>query len=258
MKLAINQPGRLLLLFFSCAVASACFHQRSPGVHTPVTEATPAPEFLPPGYVRSYVVFGERYYILGSSAGFAESGLASWYGPNFNGRPTATGETFDMHQMTAAHKSLPLPTMARVTNLANRRSIVVRVNDRGPFVDDRIIDLSYAAAVELDMIGPGTAPVEVVALNATAATAEATPTTLPDEEIVYIQVGAFAELQNALNLVTQLEQSGFSSVTTQEIILNGDTLYRVKIGPLGREVNRVDLLDRLKIIGQPYARLVTQ
>ncbi len=117
------------------------------------------------GNSMSYVVFGKRYYRLNSAQGFEKTGVASWYGRKFHGRLTASGEPYDMYAMTAAHKSLPLPTFARVTNLANNRSIIVRINDRGPFVDDRLIDLSYAAAAKLDMLAEGTAKVRVVALS---------------------------------------------------------------------------------------------
>jgi rare lipoprotein A len=134
--------------------------------------AVPRPELKSRiGNPDSYVVFGERYRVLDTSAGFVEEGIASWYGEPFHGRRTSSGETYDMHQLTAAHKHLPLPTYALVTNLENGRRIVVRVNDRGPFHGSRIIDLSYAAAKELDMIGPGTARVEVRALDPPASDA---------------------------------------------------------------------------------------
>jgi rare lipoprotein A len=112
-----------------------------------------------------YDVFGKRYYVLSSSVGYWERGVASWYGPGFHKVRTSTGEPYDMYGMTAAHKTLPLPAYVRVTNLQNGRSIVVRVNDRGPFVGNRIIDLSYTAAAKLDMLRNGTALVEVRALD---------------------------------------------------------------------------------------------
>ncbi len=112
-----------------------------------------------------YEVDGHRYTVLGSSVGYVERGVASWYGTEFHGLRTATGEPYDMFAMTAAHKTLPLPCYARVTNLANGRSIVVRINDRGPFVSNRVIDLSYAAAAKLDMIGSGTAFVQIETLT---------------------------------------------------------------------------------------------
>jgi rare lipoprotein A len=112
-----------------------------------------------------YTVFGKRYYVLSSSAAYVERGVASWYGPGFHKVRTSTGEQYDMYGMTAAHKTLPLPAYVSVTNLQNGRSVVVRVNDRGPFVGNRIIDLSYTAASRLDMLRNGTAMVEVRALD---------------------------------------------------------------------------------------------
>lgn len=117
------------------------------------------------GNPKSYVVFGKRYYTLPFSKGYVEQGIASWYGTKFHGRRTSSGETYDMYAMTAAHKTLPLPTYARVTNKKNGRSIIVRINDRGPFHDNRIIDLSYAAATRLGIVTMGTGLVEVRAID---------------------------------------------------------------------------------------------
>ncbi len=117
------------------------------------------------GNPETYVVDGVTYRVMDTSAGYREEGIASWYGGYFNGRRTSSGDIYDMYLMTAAHTSLPLPTYVRVTNLGNGRSVILRVNDRGPFVDDRIIDLSFAAATKLGMAEMGTARVEVVALD---------------------------------------------------------------------------------------------
>ena len=131
-----------------------------------IPEAVPRPEFKSrSGNPETYVIEGVTYRVLDTSAGYREEGIASWYGGYFHGRRTSSGDIYDMYQMTAAHKSLPLPTYVRVTNLDNGRSVVLRVNDRGPFVEDRIIDLSYAAATRLGMAAQGTAQVEVVALD---------------------------------------------------------------------------------------------
>jgi rare lipoprotein A len=132
-----------------------------------------------------YDVFGKRYYVLSSSVGYWERGVASWYGPGFHKERTSTGEPYDMYGMTAAHKTLPLPAYVRVTNLQNGRSVVVRVNDRGPFVGNRIIDLSYTAAAKLDMLRNGTAMVEVRAIDPSVpplppvVTASTTPAAAP-------------------------------------------------------------------------------
>jgi len=117
------------------------------------------------GNMESYVVRGQRYYTLDSNDGYSARGLASWYGPNFHGRTTSNGEIYDMYQMTAAHKTLPLPTYARVTHIDNGKSVIVKINDRGPFSGDRIIDMSFASALELGMVNDGTAMVEIRALT---------------------------------------------------------------------------------------------
>ena len=117
------------------------------------------------GNPKSYVVFGKRYYVKDSAKGYVEQGIASWYGTKFHGRRTSSGETYDMYAMTAAHKTLPLPTYARVTNLENGRSVMVKVNDRGPFHQNRIIDLSYSAATRLGIVKTGTGRVEVEAID---------------------------------------------------------------------------------------------
>ncbi len=131
-----------------------------------IPEAVPRQEFKTlSGNPETYVIDGVTYRVMDTSDGYHEEGVASWYGGYFHGRRTSSGDVYDMYQMTAAHKSLPLPTYVRVTNLENGRSVVLRVNDRGPFVEGRIIDLSYAAATRLGMADQGTARVEVVALD---------------------------------------------------------------------------------------------
>ena len=139
---------------------------REPSVAPPRSAPPPANPRSDAG--RSYEVFGRRYRILDSAEGYRETGIASWYGEAFHGRPTASGETYDMYALSAAHRTLPLHTWVEVTNLDNRRRILLRVNDRGPFADtgQRILDLSYGAARELGVVGPGLARVEVRALSA--------------------------------------------------------------------------------------------
>lgn len=136
-----------------------------PSSATAVVPRTEAPSRS--GNMAEYEQNGRRYYVLDSSRGYAERGVASWYGERFHGRPTSSGEPYDMHALTAAHRTLPIPTYVRVTNLANGRSLVVRVNDRGPFSDpdNRLIDLSYAAAQQLDVVRDGTASVRIEAIE---------------------------------------------------------------------------------------------
>ena len=187
--------GRVLALPLGLAVAvglTACFSappRPAPTVPTAPVTPPPKPDSIPEviprieprarsGNPPFYDVFGKRYYVLSSSVGYRERGVASWYGPGFHNVRTSIGEPYDMYGMTAAHKTLPLPAYVRVTNLQNGRSVVVRVNDRGPFVGNRIIDLSYSAAAKLDMLRNGTAMVEVRTIDPSAPpaiTASATP-----------------------------------------------------------------------------------
>jgi rare lipoprotein A len=225
------------------------------------------------GNPTDYVVFGKRYQVMPTSSGYVERGIASWYGTKFHGARTSSGETYDMYAMTAAHKSLPLPTYARVTNLDNGRSVVVKINDRGPFVGNRIIDLSYTAAAKLGIIAAGTGRVEVRALDprqpepgpslieaertpaapvATLAAADSVPIVLPPAAAtadgsprrgpaMYLQVGAFASRDNAEQLRAKLSQVEIPGIQISEGLSNQRPVYRVRIGPLANldEADRV-------------------
>jgi rare lipoprotein A len=250
----------------------------------PVPPAPPAappavPDAAPRAEPRSrhgnppfYDVFGKRYYVLSSSAAYVERGVASWYGPGFHKVRTSTGEQYDMYGMTAAHKTLPLPAYVRVTNLQNGRSVVVRVNDRGPFVGNRIIDLSYTAASRLDMLRNGTAMVEVRALDSPPATPDpgatllsAAPTspsgqagaaasagtasagaatsgagtvepgsapTSAGRTVLFVQAGAFADPANAERLAAKLRGGGYGKIFVRDDLIAGRKMYRVRIGPV--------------------------
>lgn len=173
---------------------------------------------------KSYVVNGERYYPLPDAEGFVEFGKASWYGEPFHGRRTSSGEIYDMHRITAAHKTLPLHTVVKVTNLSNGKQIILPVNDRGPFIRGRVIDLSYAAAREIDMIGPGVTDVSVVALG---------------KEVGRIQ-----------------EKDGTRPLVESQDFQNGE--FTVQVGSFENRENAVRLADRLKVVYKevniiPYA-----
>lgn len=187
----------------------------------------------------SYVVLGRRYHVMNSSHGYTERGIASWYGKKFHGRRTSSGETYNMHSMTAAHKSLPLPSYVRVRNLENGRSVIVKVNDRGPFHDNRIIDMSYAAASKLGMMATGTALVEVKAISTDSdrQMAAAQPRESPVKKTAsinkfFIQCGAFSELDNAKRLRERLQDIKIDPAHVSKVIVDGRTLFRVRIGPL--------------------------
>ena len=198
-----------------------------------------------------YEVSGRRYVVLESSAGYVEQGVASWYGPDFHGKRTATGETYDMHAMTGAHPTLPLPAWVRVTNLENGRSVEVRLNDRGPFSKNRIIDLSRAAAERLEMIGTGTAMVEVRSLSS----AGAAPAP-PSADRFYAQAGAFAEEDNALRLAARLREAGVAGVSVSEARVDDRRLFRVRAGPVASVAEFDLLIEQLRAAGAESPRLV--
>ena len=213
----------------------------------------------------SYVVFGKRYYVMDSSKGYVEEGIASWYGTKFHGRKTSSQETYDMYAMTAAHKSLPLPTYALVTNKENGRSIIVRINDRGPFHGNRIIDLSYAAATKLGIVAKGTGLVEVRAIDprtrkvasrsgssntakqidvidvASLNKIEQSSKNSIDKDVdIYVQVGAFRSRENATKLRSQFASLNVGDVSVRGYSLQNEPIYKVLIGPL----DNVDQADR--------------
>lgn len=196
-----------------------------------------------------YEVGGQRYVVLPSAVGYVEQGVASWYGPDFHGGRTATGETYDMHAMTGAHPTLPLPTWVRVTNLVNGKSVVVRLNDRGPFARGRIIDLSHAAAAALDMVGAGTARVEVQSL----ATGSTTPPAAP--AAYYAQAGAFGRRENAEALAGRLRAAGIEGVTVVESAASGSALFRVRAGPAASLPDFDRLVERMLAAGAEAVRL---
>ena len=226
-----------------------------------------------------YEVFGKRYYVMAKSDGWVERGTASWYGPGFHAASTSLGEPYDMYAMTAAHKTLPIPAFAEVTNLRNGRKVVVRINDRGPFVGDRIIDLSYTAAARLDMLREGTAPVEVRVITPgrdeagsaeprvlpTAATTMApspppvkvvnAPTTCCS--VMFIQAGVFADHENARRRVEVLLAAGIELASLDEIVRPDRSLHRVRIGPFA-SVEEFDLnLAQIRALGITDARLLS-
>ena len=209
---------------------------------------------------RPYKVFGKTYYPATAREHHRERGVASWYGKKFHGRKTSSGEVYDMYAMTAAHRTLLLPSYIRVQNLENGRSVIVRVNDRGPFLHNRIIDLSYAAAAKLGILSTGTGIVEIetvypeVVADAVSELEELSQTTATDDNQVgqqmtpmysslYLQVGAFANLENALLLRGRLEQAQIKPVRIDSGINNERLLYRVRVGPLV-DIEESDLVTK--------------
>jgi rare lipoprotein A len=199
-----------------------------------------------------YEVMGQRYTLLPESRGYLERGVASWYGPDFHGVNTSTGEPYDMYSMTAAHKTLPLPAYARVTNLRNGRSVVVRINDRGPFKANRIIDLSYAAALRLDMVRDGTTMVEVRVLEP-----EGVAPPPPKAAAIYAQAGAFSQEPNAVALRDRLTGLGVPNAFVRRDDVGGRPIWRVRIGPIADVAQYDALVARLRGLGLADVRLAS-
>jgi rare lipoprotein A len=265
----------LLVLFAGCAVVGSRAPSGGPSQPLPAAPApapptaapTPAdiaaiPDAVPRFEARSrsgnppfYTVLGRRYELLATPKGYVERGVASWYGPGFHGGGTSMGEPYDMYAMTAAHKTLPIPCYARITNLANGRSVVVRINDRGPFVANRLIDLSYTAAAKLDMLRAGTAMVEVRVVTPDDPQSEAlTRSTETPPPTLYVQAGAFAVAANATGLQQRLQQAGLTSAVVL-LPQPGHHLYRVRVGPVSSVADFDALAAKLATLGVPDARL---
>lgn len=214
----------------------------------------------PYGNPSSYTVLGRRYHVRDSAAGYVEEGTASWYGSKFHGRRTSSGESYDMYRMTAAHRTLPLPSYARVTHLDNGRSVVVRINDRGPFHEDRLIDLSYAAATRLGVVETGTAPVRVEVIGPDADTAGAARDAgAPVSGPAYIQVGAFGRFANAQEMRARVQGADIRGVRVERgETAAGERVYRVRIGPLEDDAEREAVLGKLDRAGIRAARIVDE
>ena len=213
----------IIVLFLMGLLASCSSHDR----HVYRTGSSPKAGQKP------YTIYGERYEPLSSHEGFVQSGIASWYGSDFHGKTTSNGESYDMYAMTAAHKTLPLGVYVKVRNRDNGREAVVRINDRGPFVTGRIIDLSYLAARLIDIVGSGTAPVKIEALGyrdetVKGRTAYKAPVSY-DRGSFGIQVGAFGNPENARRMADRVKQRyGVSSI--REAVVKGTLYYRVRAG----------------------------
>ncbi len=203
------------------------------------------------GNPSSYEVFGKTYYVMDSAVGFQQKGIASWYGTKFHGRRTSSGEEYDMYAMTAAHKSLPIPVYVEVTNLDNNRKAIVRVNDRGPFVAGRIIDLSYAAATRLGFARAGTANVSIRVVMSESDINYHRSKAIIESPVVeggrlYVQIAAFASKDNALSHLGKLQNEGFRDVRLHTVSNKGKALYRVRIGPLPSEHVAKNVVTELK------------
>ena len=222
---------------------------RLPSQHQ-LKDAVPREEPKSRGGNKHYNVRGVDYKVLDDAQGFKQSGKASWYGEKFHGHLTSNGEIYDMYAMSAAHKTLPLPSYVKVTNIANNKSVVVRVNDRGPFHRGRIIDLSYSAAYKIGMLKAGTADVEIEVLTPWLTpkpqkNIASTNTTKP----YYIQVFATSSMNKAKTTVAKLSQS----INHEISYPYRDGVFRIFVGPLNKNTDKNSLLSQIKSMGYTSA-----
>jgi rare lipoprotein A len=230
-------------------------------------EPTPKPEQIARyGNKSPYTVLGKSYYVLDTSDDYSEQGIASWYGQKFNGRKTSSGEIYSICEFTAAHKTLPLPSYVRVTNTRNGKSVVVRVNDRGPFHAGRIIDLSFVAAVRIGLDKTGTAPVKVELIRAGNSSnnraenysddkPDSPPENMADE--VSLQFGSFSEKDNAKRLQDRLEAADIDNIKLDKAEVQGQSVWRVQLHALKNE-RLPEILEKIRQLGLPKPKLISQ
>ena len=235
----------------------AYYKDDGPGENPPanlasIPDAVPRKE-APHRYAnRPYTVFGVGYAPIATAQGYKERGIASWYGKKFHGQKTSSGEVYDMYGMTAAHKTLPIPSYVRVTSVANGKSVIVRINDRGPFHADRIIDLSYAAAFKLGYVSAGSARVDVetVATEEPAKADNSGPANRSEKKpaaapAVYVQVGAFSQQQNAEDFRARVARQ-LAWLTDSVQVLSIGNLWRLHVGPYGTSEAARSIADRIE------------
>lgn len=277
-NIAIIKPATLLIIASLLLTACGSLPQSRYSIaqdsapsksidHTRVANAVPRVEPRSKyGNPKSYVVQGKRYTVRKTARGFVQTGRASWYGTKFHGHRTSSGETYDMYAMTAAHKTLPIPSYVEVHNLDNKRKIIVRVNDRGPFAAGRIIDLSYVAAKKLGITVAGTGRVEIRVIDPTksAQSVSTSPVTRPTNAAntttgqLYLQVGAFTNHDNASQLLNRLVSATQRNISINRKKMGNYSVYRVRIGPLSSEAAALKLQAKLSPLGVDASHIVVE
>jgi rare lipoprotein A len=222
-----------------------------------VIEPSPRPDpILAAGNTSPYVVHRKEYKVMERSDGYRERGRASWYGLKFHGRPTANGEIYDAYAATAAHRTLPIPCYVRVTNLENGNNMVVRVNDRGPFHSERIIDLSYGAAVKLGFAEAGTAAVEIEVMSVDGVVDRRGEPGFSSAAYRYVQVGSFGNAGAARSLSRQLHEQLQAPVVVAQLQMGSKTWHRVRVGPIEDQDRLLGLQLELEEMGYENARMM--
>lgn len=220
-----------------------------------VPNATPKYEPYSRRGNKPYTVYGESYNVMNTGQGFSEMGRASWYGEKFHGYETSNGEPYDMYSMSGAHKTLPLPSYAKITNLDNNKQVIIRINDRGPFHSDRILDVSYAAAYKLGMLGKGTARIklDVIYVGSLAATNSAVASA-QDSGNHYIQLVASKDQQKLKKIAKELE----NKYQVQSRVQAANNMFRLQLGPIGQPELADRLLNKVKQDGYPEGYMVLE
>lgn len=218
-----------------------------------VPNATPKYEPYSRRGNKPYTVYGESYNVMNTGQGFTETGRASWYGEKFHGYETSNGEPYDMYSMSGAHKTLPLPSYAKITNLENNKQVIIRINDRGPFHSDRILDVSYAAAYKLGMLATGTARIklEVIYIGSIAGTSSAIAS-INDTGNHYIQLVASKDRAKLNKIAKELERKYQVKTRVQPV----NNMFRLQLGPIGQAELADKMLNKVKQDGYPESYIV--
>jgi rare lipoprotein A len=255
----MNKTIPVLLIFILCSCTAEQIKTSNTSSQTSVTTASSRHHsILNVGSSDQQSTSNEQENLFPRIVRYLKQGIASWYGPDFHGKKTASGEIYDMYAMTAAHKTLPISSYARVTNLENQRSVIVRINDRGPYHGDRVMDLSYAAAKKLDIDEAGIGKVEIKAIAPEQALAQLQNTAKKQEKSVYLQVGTFGNKKKALKLQNKIAAHQLPQPEILPSTHQGSTLYKVQMGPIESSESAHKLNLQLAKLGITTTQFVTE
>jgi len=254
----MNKIIPILLIFVLCSCSSQ--QVKNTDISSQTLDTTASPRHHSRLHISNHDTqnTSDEESLLPRIARYLKQGVASWYGSDFHGKKTASGEIYDMYAMTAAHNTLPIPSYARVTNLENQRSVIVRINDRGPFHGNRVMDLSYAAAKKLDLHQAGTGNVEIKAIAPDQALTQLQNVAEKQEKSVYLQVGTFGNKKKALKLQNKIAAHQLPQTTILPSTHKGATLYKVQMGPIKSPTSAHQLNMQLAKLGITTTQFVTE